>query len=127
MEIVRAKILHIIGIAKPIPMKRELKLGMVVRTVSTISSDCKAYPDEKGIETNWSVIHVFDTYVYCKAYPDEKGIETMCGPSRSATSSSNCKAYPDEKGIETITVALEHLEKSFIAKPIPMKRELKRP
>ena len=38
----------------------------------------------------------------------------------------NCKAYPDEKGIETEDCA--HVDlwcKVCIAKPIPMKRELK--
>jgi len=38
---------------------------------------------------------------------------------------ANCKAYPDEKGIETISVD-PYCTKGFgIAKPIPMKRELK--
>ena len=37
-------------IAKPIPMKRELKLILDVG-IRLCGSDCKAYPDEKGIET----------------------------------------------------------------------------
>ena len=39
---------------------------------------------------------------HCKAYPDEKGIETMASPSMSMERTRNCKAYPDEKGIETV-------------------------
>ena len=37
-------------IAEPIPMKRELKLPRVLRNILN-RSDCRAYPDEKGIET----------------------------------------------------------------------------
>jgi len=37
--------------------------------------NCKAYPDEKGIETQESIT-VQSSYSDCKAYPDEKGIET---------------------------------------------------
>jgi len=42
--------------------------------------------------------------LYCKAYPDEKGIETpeaQIWPFVGA----DCKAYPDEKGIETISTS----------------------
>ena len=39
---------------------------------------------------------------YCRAYPDEKGIETISGPAPYREPNiSNCRAYPDEKGIET--------------------------
>jgi len=38
----------------------------------------------------------------------------------------NCKAYPDEKGIETGSIEIMRQMMSHIAKPIPMKRELKR-
>jgi len=37
-------------IAKPIPMKRELKPGLPV-IIAVEDQHCKAYPDEKGIET----------------------------------------------------------------------------
>jgi len=37
-------------IAKPIPIKRELKLERHVRDPPG-TRDCRAYPDEKGIET----------------------------------------------------------------------------
>ena len=37
----------------------------------------------------------------CKAYPDEKGIETLCRGPPVLIGSRHCKAYPDEKGIET--------------------------
>ena len=38
----------------------------------------------------------------------------------------HCKAYPDEKGIETLVMSDEDEDDEIlIAKPIPMKRELK--
>ena len=41
----------------------------------------------------------------CRAYPDEKGIETTIYLSRSPSASGgDCRAYPDEKGIETAQV-----------------------
>ena len=40
-------------------------------------------------------------------------------------STSHCKAYPDEKGIETKQVLAVSEALKVIAKPIPMKRELK--
>ncbi len=42
-------------IAKPIPMKRELKQMDIASDVSTARAYCKAYPDEKGIETMLSL------------------------------------------------------------------------
>jgi len=41
---------HCVDIAKPIPMKRELKHDGSMRSVA-MGGYCKAYPDEKGIET----------------------------------------------------------------------------
>ena len=38
-------------IAEPIPMKRELKLGLVALEAKFSIFNCRAYPDEKGIET----------------------------------------------------------------------------
>jgi len=63
---------------------------------------------------------------YCKAHPDEKGIETRIkGDHLTLGVVGNCKAHPDEKGIETYIVPHTHLLPVEIAKPIPMKRELK--
>ena len=57
-------------------MKRELK-----RCCFSISSiegfNCKAYPDEKGIETSEAAGGFRGIQYHCKAYPDEKGIETV--------------------------------------------------
>ena len=62
----------------------------------------------------------------CKAYPDEKGIETRFPGPSTPNQWADCKAYPDEKGIETAGVVTIASYLSGIAKPIPMKRELKR-
>jgi len=64
---------------------------------------------------------------YCRAYPDEKGIETfdMLFPFGHGQR-QDCRAYPDEKGIETgFSIAGTGTRTPFIAEPIPMKRELK--
>ena len=122
-----------IGIAKPIPMKRELKPGYMSARLSSISH-CKAYPDEKGIETERHLTTSADpNAVDCKAYPDEKGIETPRASSETRNfraviakpipmkrelkhggdsyqhfrDCQNCKAYPDEKGIETCYPGIE--------------------
>ena len=39
--------------------------------------DCRAYPDEKGIETEFPDIYATWDFYHCRAYPDEKGIETV--------------------------------------------------
>ena len=70
----------------------------------SLAFHCRAYPDEKGIETIirlWYSVPVVDRY--CRAYPDEKGIETLICSWFLRKWISNCRAYPDEKGIETIT------------------------
>ena len=84
-------------------MKRELKLKTPLRNQNFTTQDCRAYPDEKGIETMWMVEHEPEDYEhYCRAYPDEKGIETMYNFITMVTFFIYCRAYPDEKGIETL-------------------------
>ena len=89
------------------------------------SGYCKAHPDEKGIETSLPT-NDSNWWRNCKAHPDEKGIETELGSRDGKTNTRHCKAHPDEKGIETFV----KLFRSFyinncIAKHIPTKRELK--
>ena len=80
--------------------------GIETRTWGALSSigpqDCKAHPDEKGIETieGHFGIHAVGKS-YCKAHPDEKGIETYKSFRRCRPLPLHCKAHPDEKGIET--------------------------
>ena len=87
-------------IAKPIPMKRELK-RYLHRQRTSCPGYCKAHPDEKGIET-LDIINGNPEYRNnCKAHPDEKGIETGSSWAGSFRRVPDCKAHPDEKGIET--------------------------
>jgi hypothetical protein len=60
----------------------------------------------------------------CKAHPDEKGIETP-GHNDDYGAVGHCKAHPDEKGIETFCPNSLSLQVLAIAKHIPTKRELK--
>jgi len=62
--------------------------------------NCRAYPDEKGIETPIPSSEVC-FHLDCRAYPDEKGIETNHILIGDSGGFQNCRAYPDEKGIET--------------------------
>ena len=57
-------------------MKRELKLGSICLVDAMHTDDCRAYPDEKGIETDLRVNVELKEIPDCRAYPDEKGIET---------------------------------------------------
>ena len=111
-------------IAEPIPMKRELKLLFIYyQPKSRIK--LQSLSRWKG---NWNVFPVTGPWNHldCRAYPDEKGIETAFSFAISFIHSSNCRAYPDEKGIETMILQYQ-LNYTFgpIAEPIPMKRELK--
>ena len=74
----RASPIPALHIAEPIPMKRELKLNMSVRQFEKIPENCRAYPDEKGIETYVFLYYpqISERVLHCRAYPDEKGIET---------------------------------------------------
>ena len=63
--------------------------------------------------------------MHCRAYPDEKGIETFAVLYWGIVGLLYCRAYPDEKGIETHEVDQETGKEYNIAEPIPMKRELK--
>jgi len=50
----------------------------------------------------------------CRAYPDEKGIETCHTCFATANRNpANCRAYPDEKGIETHPGSLARFRKSL--------------
>ena len=82
-------------------MKRELKRNTSGLGSTSYPADCRAYPDEKGIETDAWLAKSWSSSIYCRAYPDEKGIETrshFAGPPKAGF---HCRAYPDEKGIET--------------------------
>jgi len=66
-------------IAEPIPMKRELKRKSHLAEKTALVNYCRAYPDEKGIETRRPLPLKQHGWKHCRAYPDEKGIETPLG------------------------------------------------
>ena len=87
-------------IARPIPMKRELKV------------------------CDWHSVRV-QYWVYRKAHPDEKGTESANILSNKRCVGVDRKAHPDEKGTESLQCGIYRLPRMQIARPIPMKRELK--
>jgi len=104
-----------------------LKLNPLHLNNTYYAVNCKAHPDEKGIETKVECFRAhdhrtgiarpiptkrelklivgslfFERRYNCKAHPDEKGIETNLSVSGATKKDVYCKAHPDEKGIETV-------------------------
>ena len=59
---------HILCIAEPIPMKRELKHSVPFHISIGIFSNCRAYPDEKGIETKHYDPIIGERQTDCRAW-----------------------------------------------------------
>ena len=90
------------SIAKPIPMKRELKEDTVVVERREIA------------------------FSYRKAHPDEKGTERSDESSDAIQSWADiAKPIPMKRELKDLSGSALKLMLSRIAKPIPMKRELK--
>ncbi len=82
-------------------MKRELKPSTCTRDTKSSRIYCRAYPDEKGIETD----------------PEELGSSANRGPiAEPIPMKRELKPYPTSTGTSGYLM---------IAEPIPMKRELK--
>ena len=62
----------------------------------------------------------------CRAYPDEKGIETNLGSHRVVTINLIAEPIPMKRELKLVWVLDNFLQNLEIAEPIPMKRELKR-
>ena len=86
-------------IAKPIPMKRELKRNMEWNYYP-YRIHCKAYPDEKGIETCSPDLGT-ESILELQSLSRWKGNWNAHRPPPGREGIPDCKAYPDEKGIET--------------------------
>ena len=114
-------------IARPIPMKRELKGQPDSARPSQKLVNCKAHPDEKGTERITEMQCPPSRFPpYCKAHPDEKGTERLEPNLIPEVDMWYCKAHPDEKGTESIPICPRNAQAMRgIARPIPMKRELK--
>gem|GEM_PF-4562962 len=78
-------------------MKRKASRGILGARVS----DCKAHPDEKGIETGRLYFHtvLVDSSI-ARPIPTKRELKHGEFP-RTFSTNQNCKAHPDEKGIET--------------------------
>jgi len=63
--------------------------------------DCRAYPDEKGIETLCEGVHAIGAAQgIAEPIPMKRELKRESG-STTFSSTTHCRAYPDEKGIET--------------------------
>ena len=76
----------------------------------------------KGIDAVGIGAGVFD---HRKAHPDEKGTERGLDYLPFGGVAPHRKAHPDEKGTERFSERQEPFCQIKIARPIPMKRELK--
>jgi len=88
-------------IARPIPMKRELKELFQDHGMRCWVDNRKAHPDEKGTERFVRMPSRACPDQNRKAHPDEKGTESYLLPN-SGKMISYRKAHPDEKGTERL-------------------------
>jgi len=87
-------------IARPIPTKRELK-HICPAATDQETMNCKAHPDEKGIETPMCLsIPPPLPLGIARPIPTKRELKHGIGGSGNGLR-LNCKAHPDEKGIET--------------------------
>ena len=84
-------------------MKRELKPKFESITTSLTTKNCRAYPDEKGIETGTLLSHVTRPG-RLQSLSRWKGNWNLSFCSSWGPLFPNCRAYPDEKGIETTLI-----------------------
>jgi len=88
--------------------------------------NCKAHPDEKGIETSHFITYPIFISLHCKAHPDEKGIETHCECHNIHTEIYKiAKHIPTKRELKREPRGPLDLWLRMIAKHIPTKRELK--
>ena len=88
--------------------------------------NCKAHPDEKGTE---SLIpgrsNTIERHI-ARPIPMKRELKGFPGVQHENQMWPHCKAHPDEKGTERNEVEQIMVREGLtIARPIPMKRELK--
>ena len=114
------------SIAEPIPMKRELKRIRQLLISKPQTVYCRAYPDEKGIETCTDRSCTNLPCNIAEPIPMKRELKPAHFDQSGGIIRLDCRAYPDEKGIETMQMPSRKSGRSrMIAEPIPMKRELK--
>jgi len=90
-------------IAEPIPMKRELKLESISAWQASDVPIAEPIPMKRELKQR-HLKKLSGRMSHCRAYPDEKGIETPEPEQAAQYDVTNCRAYPDEKGIETTLI-----------------------
>ena len=106
-------------------MKRELKAFSLIASCAILQKNRKAHPDEKGTESVPPLACSVHKARNRKAHPDEKGTESQKAVRYGFGFPADRKAHPDEKGTESTQRRSYPASKNPIARPIPMKRELK--
>ena len=116
----------------------------------TTAKDCKAYPDEKGIETIFSsrsgnlchhdiakpipmkrelkhlmFLYPFDTKLIAKPIPMKRELKHKDALSDDPERLTIAKPIPMKRELKLLWHMRNHWVNNHIAKPIPMKRELK--
>ena len=112
-------------IAEPIPMKRELKRNPAEPQHSR-SLHCRAYPDEKGIETliisqPWS-----RWWIIAEPIPMKRELKHCNAVGHVLSVALVLQSLSRWKGNWNISWSCPSIRSLAIAEPIPMKRELKR-
>ncbi len=87
---------------------------------------CRAYPDEKGIETMNGMIPSSGRRYIAEPIPMKRELKPILSPGDSAVVGRDCRAYPDEKGIETMKCLQGSCRWFYRCESSMMKRELKR-
>jgi len=77
-----------------------LKLFVMLMLLQSLPVNCKAHPDEKGIETNWDDVLSPHAEELQSTSRRKGNWNCTCRPGTPARL-CDCKAHPDEKGIET--------------------------
>ncbi len=113
-EILMQEYLSIYRIARLIPMKRELK-ERSLRTGHRPRSYRKAHPDEKGTERHdvrgkhWPACQI------ARLIPMKRELKGLCSRRWWCSNSINRKAHPDEKGTERPSPFGEGYQLTFIS------------
>jgi len=112
-------------IARPIPMKRELKVHQEPQGLQGSHKIARPIPMKRELKDHNGCACYLTFWVYRKAHPDEKGTESMLPLNCRSPFLVDRKAHPDEKGTERLKDYKRMQREIQIARPIPMKRELK--
>jgi len=89
-------------IARPIPMKRELKGFRRASTLSAGAPDRKAHPDEKGTERIRAGSPAGASTSIARPIPMKRELKVIDAAIAKGYHDADRKAHPDEKGTESL-------------------------